>query len=141
MKRGSERQFHKSFAIVLKSKNQPISCSMIWFYSINGTTSEPADQSIIEEMIFQGQLSGLDYVWREGWQEWRALQDSDEFSHALARKRVPSPPPLPGGIGSKHASSEGLRAGEQKDWELAVGVKMTFCWCPPGEFLMGPSRS
>lgn len=33
----------------------------------------------------------------------------------------------------------GKRAGEERDWEIAPGVKMTFCWCPPGEFLMGSS--
>jgi formylglycine-generating enzyme required for sulfatase activity len=31
----------------------------------------------------------------------------------------------------------GMRAGEERDWEIAPGVKMTFCWCPPGEFMMG----
>lgn len=31
----------------------------------------------------------------------------------------------------------GMRAGEERDWEIAPGVQMTFCWCPPGEFLMG----
>ncbi len=31
----------------------------------------------------------------------------------------------------------GIHAGEERDWEIAPGVKMTFCWCPPGEFLMG----
>ena len=25
----------------------------------------------------------------------------------------------------------GIRAGEERDWEIAPGVKMTFCWCPP----------
>jgi formylglycine-generating enzyme required for sulfatase activity len=32
----------------------------------------------------------------------------------------------------------GIRAGEERNWEIAPGVRMTFCWCPPGEFLMGP---
>ena len=114
---------------------------MIWFYSIKGATSEAVDQSIIEKMIFQGQLSGLDYVWREGWQEWRALQDADEFSHALAQKRVPCPPPLPNNIGSKQASSNGQRAGEEKEWEIAPNVKMTFCWCPAGNFTMGSPKT
>jgi formylglycine-generating enzyme required for sulfatase activity len=31
----------------------------------------------------------------------------------------------------------GIRAGEERNWEIAPGVNMTFCWCPPGEFLMG----
>lgn len=32
----------------------------------------------------------------------------------------------------------GMRAGEERYWQIAPGVKMTFCWCPPGEFLMNP---
>jgi formylglycine-generating enzyme required for sulfatase activity len=35
----------------------------------------------------------------------------------------------------------GLRAGEEKDLVIAAGVKMTFCWCPPGEFLMGSHKN
>jgi formylglycine-generating enzyme required for sulfatase activity len=35
----------------------------------------------------------------------------------------------------------GMRAGEERDWEIAQGVKMTFCWCPPGEFLMGSPQT
>jgi formylglycine-generating enzyme required for sulfatase activity len=31
----------------------------------------------------------------------------------------------------------GKTPGEEKVIELAQGVKMTFCWCPPGEFMMG----
>jgi formylglycine-generating enzyme required for sulfatase activity len=31
----------------------------------------------------------------------------------------------------------GMRAGEERDWEIAPGLNMTFCWCPPGNFLMG----
>jgi formylglycine-generating enzyme required for sulfatase activity len=34
-----------------------------------------------------------------------------------------------------------MRAGEERDWEIAQGVKMTFCWCPPGEFLMGSPQT
>lgn len=35
----------------------------------------------------------------------------------------------------------GSRAGEERVMEIAPGVKMTFCWCPPGEFLMGSPSS
>ena len=31
----------------------------------------------------------------------------------------------------------GIKAGEEKDFEIAAGMKMTFCWILPGEFLMG----
>ena len=38
------------------------------------------------------------------------------------------------------------RPGEERDFEIAPGVKMTMCWIPPGEFVMGspagePGRS
>jgi formylglycine-generating enzyme required for sulfatase activity len=36
-------------------------------------------------------------------------------------------------------SSADSKAGEERDFEIAAGVKMTFCWIPPGEFLMGSS--
>jgi formylglycine-generating enzyme required for sulfatase activity len=39
------------------------------------------------------------------------------------------------------SSFMGSRAGEERDWEIAPDVKMTFCWCPPGEFLMGSPKA
>ena len=36
---------------------------------------------------------------------------------------------------------EGGRAGEEKVIEIAPGLSMTFCWCPPGDFLMGSPAS
>ncbi len=36
---------------------------------------------------------------------------------------------------------EGNRAGEEREFEIAPGVKMTFCWWPPGEFVMGSPAS
>jgi formylglycine-generating enzyme required for sulfatase activity len=35
----------------------------------------------------------------------------------------------------------GSLAGEEKVIEIAPGVTMTFCWCPPGDFLMGSPAS
>jgi formylglycine-generating enzyme required for sulfatase activity len=35
----------------------------------------------------------------------------------------------------------GNQAGEERSIEIAPGVSMTFCWCPPGEFLMGSPES
>lgn len=32
---------------------------------------------------------------------------------------------------------EGSRPGEEREFAIAPGVKMTFCWCPPGGFVMG----
>jgi formylglycine-generating enzyme required for sulfatase activity len=32
---------------------------------------------------------------------------------------------------------EGSKAGEERDFEIAPGVKITMCWIPPGEFIMG----
>jgi formylglycine-generating enzyme required for sulfatase activity/predicted Ser/Thr protein kinase len=31
----------------------------------------------------------------------------------------------------------GERAGEEREFEISPGVKMTMCWCPAGEFVMG----
>ena len=31
--------------------------------------------------------------------------------------------------------------GEEQDFEIAAGVTMRMCWCPPGEFMMGSPQS
>ena len=35
----------------------------------------------------------------------------------------------------------GRLAGEEREWQIAPGVMMTFCWCPAGEFLMGSPKT
>ena len=39
----------------------------------------------------------------------------------------------------ENRSLPGSKAGEERDFVIAAGVKMAFCWIPPGEFLMGSS--
>ena len=36
---------------------------------------------------------------------------------------------------------ENLCAGQERVLEISPGVNMTFCWCPPGEFIMGSPES
>jgi len=31
----------------------------------------------------------------------------------------------------------GMMAGAEREWEIAPGVRIAFCWCPPGDFIMG----
>ena len=40
-----------------------------------------------------------------------------------------------------YAKLMGNRAGEEREFEIAPGVKMKFCWCPAGEFMMGSPPS
>jgi formylglycine-generating enzyme required for sulfatase activity len=40
-----------------------------------------------------------------------------------------------------YAKLKGNRAGEAREFEIAPGVKMTFSWCPAGEFMMGSPPS
>lgn len=35
----------------------------------------------------------------------------------------------------------GSGAGEERVWQIAPGVTMTFCWCPAGQFMMGSPSS
>ena len=34
----------------------------------------------------------------------------------------------------------GERVGEEREFEIAPGVKMTMCWIPAGEFVMGSPK-
>jgi len=40
----------------------------------------------------------------------------------------------------KHESQRITDAGEERTFAIAPGVNMTFCWIPPGEFLMGSPK-
>lgn len=40
-----------------------------------------------------------------------------------------------------YAKLKGSHAGEEREFEIASGVKVTFCWCPAGEFMMGSPPS
>jgi formylglycine-generating enzyme required for sulfatase activity len=40
-----------------------------------------------------------------------------------------------------HTKFKGNRAGEEREFELAPGATMKFCWCPAGEFVMGSPPS
>lgn len=43
--------------------------------------------------------------------------------------------------GEAYATFKGSRAGEEREFEIAPGVGMIFCWCPAGEFVMGSPRT
>jgi formylglycine-generating enzyme required for sulfatase activity len=65
----------------------------------------------------------------------REIKDQfiEDFKAAKAAKpQIPAKP-----IAARTPKSEGMRAGDERDFEIARGVKMTMCWIPPGEFVMG----
>lgn len=62
-------------------------------------------------------------------------------SLATAQEKVAKPDSIDTLCEEAYAKLKGNRAGEEREFELAPGVKMTFCWCPAGEFLMGSPPS
>lgn len=58
-----------------------------------------------------------------------------------AQEKVPKPEPVATAGPEAYAKLKGNRAGEEREFEIAPGVKMTFCWCPAGEFVMGSPLS
>jgi hypothetical protein len=74
---------------------------MNWHYSKNGQIHGPADSAALGGLIQGGDLGGNDLVWREGWAEWRVLEQVEELAHHLQSNRKSTPPPLPvGGAGN-----------------------------------------
>jgi hypothetical protein len=43
--------------------------------------------------------------------------------------------------GSVAADDKPLKPGEVREFEIAAGVKMKFCWIPPGKATLGSSES
>jgi formylglycine-generating enzyme required for sulfatase activity len=86
-------------------------------------------------MVDSGQLIASDMVWCEEWDEWRLLVDSEEFKIPDIYKL--RPPPLPSQSMFKNSQKLVTQLREEQVYEIARGVTITFCWCPPGDFLMG----
>jgi formylglycine-generating enzyme required for sulfatase activity len=62
----------------------------------------------------------------------REVKDQFIEDYKAAKPGIPAKP-----IAARPPTSEGMRAGDERDFEIAAGVKVTMCWIPPGEFVMG----
>ncbi len=62
-------------------------------------------------------------------------------SLATAQEKAARPEIVDATGAEAYAKLKGTRAGEEREFEIAPGVKMTFCWCPAGEFVMGSPAS
>jgi formylglycine-generating enzyme required for sulfatase activity len=58
-------------------------------------------------------------------------------SLATAQEKTAKPDIVDSVSEEAYSKLKGHRAGKEREFEIVPGVKMTFCWCPPGEFMMG----
>ena len=62
-------------------------------------------------------------------------------SLATAQEKAAKPDIVDNASEQAYAKLKGNRPGEAREFEIAPGVMMTFCWCPAGEFMMGSPPS
>ena len=77
-------------------------------------------------------------------QEFQKVEVSEKMKSMVAKHRVLAKSAKENAereAAEARANFQGKKAGEERDWEIAPGVKMTFCWCPAGSFTMGSSES
>ena len=60
---------------------------------------------------------------------------------ATAQEQAAKPAIVETAVQQANPKLKANRAGEEREFEIAPGVKMTFCWCPAGEFMMGSPPS
>jgi hypothetical protein len=60
---------------------------------------------------------------------------------ATAQEKASKPDIVDTADAEAYAKLVGSRAGEEREFEIAPGVNMTFGWCPAGEFMMGSPTS
>ena len=60
---------------------------------------------------------------------------------ATAQEKATKPDIVDSAGEGTYAQLKGNRPGEEREFEIAPGVMMTFSWCPPGEFMMGSPPS
>lgn len=53
---------------------------LIWYVFIEGEQTGPHSKEAIYELLETGKVSGADFVWREGFDDWVKLESVDEFA-------------------------------------------------------------
>lgn len=69
------------------------------------------------------------------------FRDSLPKTEMNAQRKEANPDTVDAAGAEAYAKLKGNRAGEEREFEIAPGMKMTFCWCPAGEFMMGSPPS
>jgi formylglycine-generating enzyme required for sulfatase activity/serine/threonine protein kinase len=75
--------------------------------------------------------------------EARAMKAEQERREMEAKRQAEADQRARAGLEKQRLEEErkrrnvGSKAGEQRDFEIAPGVKIRMCWIPPGEFMMG----
>ena len=97
------------------------------------------DDDINDEEELYSMLAGACEVQGQ-LEDFRKVEVSDEMKSLVERYREE--------VAEAKAKAEevykkfpGSRAGEERVWQIAPGVTMTFCWCPAGQFMMGSPSS
>jgi hypothetical protein len=67
----------------------------VWFYYANKRQVGPIPLSDLKDAIGSGRVSAEDYVFREGFQDWKLLKDVPELAQGAAS--IPRPPRLQDG--------------------------------------------
>ncbi len=63
-----------------------------WFYVHKGQRTGPVDLAVVAKLIGGGELTGEDYVWRKGFENWLKIKDVEELSvDAPALPDIPAP--------------------------------------------------
>jgi hypothetical protein len=65
----------------------------MWYAYRDGVQSRPLQREALRAMLRAGELRPGDFVWREGWPEWRPASAAPELAPAFAPP--PAPPPAP----------------------------------------------
>jgi formylglycine-generating enzyme required for sulfatase activity len=103
-------------------------------------TSEPSGAKVIQEGEQVGETpwegpaiapgSKVEFVLRKEGYEEQALSGEVKTGESLVLRTELKIIPM-----------QGSKAGEEREFEISKGVKMTFCWCPAGDFVMGSSQA
>lgn len=80
----------------------------MWYYAEDNEKCGPVSKEEVQNLVRDGILEPSDYVWTDGMDDWRRIEDVDEI--------IPTPPPLPNEL---DGTSEQVASREQKSEPLA----------------------
>lgn len=108
----------------------------VWFYVEDDRELGPVT---LADLV--ARISGETEVWRSGMEEWIKAGHVPELKGKLRPPRKNTPLPVRAAAPSARLSLPPTRTQDPAAGETRVFAGIEFCWCPPGEFIMGSPRS
>lgn len=107
-----------------------------WFMVIDGEQRGPLTKAQILESLMEGELGGNDFIWRPGFTDWKAINETTDFWKPPSQ--IPTrtvdrsiPEQTPGKDAKKRQAPQSMRNGALGEAPILGCSSVPACWFLP----------